>query len=82
MENIKQLINTMTSRSELDALIPMIYKRMDSLVENELTVGCQVYVVQNTKKTIGTVTEIKQTRAIVNLPKGKCSVPFSMLEVA
>ena len=82
MENIKAQINTMTSRSELEELIPLIYKRMESLVSKGLTIGCQVYVIQKPKKTLGVVKEIKQTRAIVDLPKGRCSVPLVMLEVA
>ena len=82
MENVKAEINAMTSRTELEAFIPLIRRRMESLVAVELTIGCQVYVVQKTKKTLGTVTKINKSRAVVELPQGSYRVPLSMLEVA
>lgn len=80
--NIKKQINEITSKSELDDLISFIKLRAQSLILSEIEVGMDVYVVQKTKKTLGTVTKINRTKAIVQLPEGKYSVPLSMLEVA
>ena len=47
-----------------------------------INVGDQVYVVQKTKRTLGTVEKVNIKKAIVNLPEGRYNVPLSMLEVA
>ena len=52
------------------------------MVLSEIAVGMEVYVVQKTKKTLGTVTKINRTKAVVELPNGSYRVPLSMLEVA
>lgn len=79
---IKRDINQITSKSELDDLVSFIKQRAQSLILNQIEVGMEVYVVQKTKRTLGTVTKINRTKAIVQLPEGKYSVPLSMLEVA
>lgn len=54
-----------------------------------LSVGQKVYVVQKTKKRLGTVTKINKTKAIVEMVVNPISgatapygVPFAMLEAA
>tara|TARA_R110000796_G_scaffold161348_2_gene278059 strand:+ start:501 stop:785 length:285 start_codon:yes stop_codon:yes gene_type:complete len=82
MTNIKTQINEITSKAELDDLISFIRLRTESLVLSEIAVGTKVYVVQKTKKTLGTVTKINRSKAVVELPQGSYRVPLSMLEVA
>ncbi len=82
MTSIKSLINEITSKAELDDLISFINHRAESLVLSKIAVGMEVFVVQKTKKTLGTVTKINRTKAVVELPNGKYRVPLSMLEVA
>jgi len=41
-----------------------------------------VFVVQKTKKTFGTIIEIKQKKAVVQMRGRHYRVPLSMLEVA
>ena len=81
MTNIKTQINEITSKAELNDLISFIKLRTESLVLSEIAVGTKVYVVQKTKKTLGTVTKINRTKAVVELPQGSYRVPLSMLEV-
>ena len=82
MTNIKTQINEITSKAELNDLISFIRLRIESLVLSEIAVGTKVYVVQKTKKTLGTVTKINRSKAVVELPQGSYRVPLSMLEVA
>tara|TARA_R100000935_G_scaffold56927_1_gene89633 strand:+ start:1804 stop:2052 length:249 start_codon:yes stop_codon:yes gene_type:complete len=82
MTNIKTQINKITSKEELDDLIYFIKLSIESLVLSEIDVGTKVYVVQKTKKTLGTVIKINRTKAVVELPNGSYRVPLSMLEVA
>ena len=82
MTNIKTQINEITSKAELNDLISFIRLRIESLVLSEIAVGTKVYVVQKTKKTLGTVTKINRSKAVVELPEGSYRVPLSMLEVA
>ena len=55
---------------------------LDALAKASFKAGDGVFVVQKTKKTFGTIIEIKQKKAIVKLPKGSYRVPLSMLEEA
>ena len=52
-------------------------------VKNELLVGTKVYIVQKTKKTLGTITKIMQSRCLVKMIKNNMTyrVPMAMLEV-
>ena len=56
------------------------YKASDTKLA--LFVGQKVYVVQKTKKTLGTINKINKTRCKVDLPQGRYLVPLSMIEVA
>ena len=48
--------------------------------KTSISIGDKVYVVQKTKKTLGTVTKINIKKAIVQLPQGSYNVPLSMIE--
>tara|TARA_Y100001970_G_scaffold292323_1_gene433169 strand:- start:7741 stop:8001 length:261 start_codon:yes stop_codon:yes gene_type:complete len=48
-----------------------------------ISVGSRVYVVQKTKRTLGTVEKVNVKKAIVEIDgKGRYNVPLSMLEAA
>jgi len=49
---------------------------------SQLRVGMDVYVVQKTKRELGTVTKINIKKAIVQIGSRSYRVPLSMLEVA
>lgn len=48
--------------------------------KTQLSVGDKVYVVQKTKKTLGTILKIKLKKAIVEMHGTRYNVPMSMLE--
>jgi hypothetical protein len=50
--------------------------------KTSLIEGCDVYVVQKTKRTLGKLLKIKRTRCSVEMEGSIYSVPMSMLEVA
>jgi|TARA_B100000035_G_C21013006_1_gene560514 hypothetical protein len=48
-----------------------------------ISVGSRVFVVQKTKRTLGTVEKVNVKKAIVDIDgKGRYNVPLAMLEVA
>ena len=48
-----------------------------------ISVGSRVFVVQKTKRTLGTVEKVNVKKAIVEIDgKGRYNVPLSMLEAA
>ena len=51
-------------------------------VKNEMKVGMNVNVVQNTKKTPGIITKIMNARCLVKIKDMTYRVPMSMLEAA
>ena len=53
---------------------------LDALAKASFKEGDSVFVVQKTKKTFGTILEIKQKKAIVQMRGKAYRVPFSMLE--
>ena len=55
---------------------------LDALAKSSFKVGDGVFVVQKTKKTFGTILEIKQKKAIIQMRGKSYRVPFSMLEQA
>ena len=55
---------------------------LDALAKSTFKVGDGVFVVQKTKKTFGTILEIKQKKAIIQMRGKQYRVPFSMLEEA
>ena len=70
------------SLTELNQVLDMVYDIKTLKAKSVLTVGANVFVVQKTKKTPGTVKKINQTRAIVTMMGRDYTVPFTMLEAA
>ena len=70
------------STTKLNGLITFIQGVKTNQVKRSIAVGDQVFVVQKTKRTLGTVEKIKVKKAIVNMPGGRYNVPLSMLELA
>lgn len=70
------------SNQDLDGLITFVRGTQTQQTKATINVGDQVYVVQKTKKTLGTVIAVKVKKALINLPKGRYNVPLSMIEVA
>ena len=70
------------STTELNGLITFIQGVKTNQVKRYIAVGDQVFVVQKTKRTLGTVEKIKVKKAIVNMPGGRYNVPLAMLELA
>jgi len=50
--------------------------------KSTLKVGMEVYVVQKTKRELGTITKINIKKAIVQIGSRSYRVPMSMLEAA
>jgi|TARA_B110000285_G_scaffold95962_1_gene109442 hypothetical protein len=77
-----ETLNKMTVAQLKDTkdMIDIIVKNK---VKNELLVGTKVYIVQKTKKTLGTITKIMQSRCLVKMIKNNMTyrVPMAMLEV-
>ena len=55
---------------------------LDALAKASFKAGDSVFVVQKTKKTFGTIIEIKQKKAIIQMRGSQYRVPLSMLEKA
>ena len=68
--------------TELNGLITFIQGVKTNQVKRSIAVGDSVFVVQKTKRTLGTVEKIKVKKAIVNMPGGRYNVPLAMLELA
>lgn len=71
------------SLTELNELSEYTHTIKARSAKDSIRVGSPVYVVQKTKRTLGTVTKVNIKKAIVQMNGGqKYSVPFSMLEAA
>jgi hypothetical protein len=68
--------------SELNGLVDFIRDVQVMNAKSSLKVGQQVYVVQKTKKELGTLIKIKQSRCTVEIGNRRYSVPMAMLEAA
>ena len=75
--------------SELTQVQGLIQEVKTMKAKSALTVGADVFVVQKTKKTPGTVVKINKTRALVDMVRSPITgetatyqVPFTMLEAA
>ena len=68
--------------SELNGLVDFIRDVQVMNAKSSLKVGQQVYVVQKTKKELGTLIKIKQSRCTVEIGNRRYSVPMVMLEAA
>jgi len=80
-ESIKKEIIGM-DLSELNGLIDFIRDVQVMNAKSSLKEGQKVYVVQKTKKELGTLLKIKQKRCTVEIGNRRYSVPMSMLEAA
>ena len=80
-ESIRKEIMSM-DLSELNSLIDFIRDVQNMNAKSSLIEGAQVYVVQKTKKTLGTVLKIKIKKAVVEMNGTRYNVPLSMLEAA
>jgi hypothetical protein len=78
---IKEL-KSLDSLADLNAVSSLVGELKTLLGKNTIVAGSKVYVVQKTKKTLGTVVKVKIKRATVDLPNGRYSVPLGMLEAA
>ena len=68
--------------SELNSLIDFIRDVQVMNAKSSLKEGQKVYVVQKTKKELGTLIKIKQSRCTVEIGNRRYSVPMAMLEAA
>ena len=68
--------------SELNSLIDFIRDVQVMNAKSSLKEGQKVYVVQKTKKELGTLLKIKQKRCTVEIGNRRYSVPMAMLEAA
>ena len=80
-ESIKKEIIGM-DLSELNGLIDFIRDVQVMNAKSSLKEGQKVYVVQKTKKELGTLLKIKQKRCTVEIGNRRYSVPMAMLEAA
>ena len=82
---IKEL-SKLGSVSELNEVISFSKSVVEGKTKAALQVGQKVYVVQKTKRTLGTITKIAIKKAVVELPTDNglqlYRVPLSMLEAA
>lgn len=75
-------LKSLSSLAELNAVSSLVKDLKTELGKKTIVAGAKVYVVQSTKKTLGTVVKVKIKRATVDLPQGRYSVPLGMLEAA
>ena len=75
-------LKALSSLAELNAVSSLVNDLKTQLGKATIVAGAKVYVVQKTKKTLGTVVKVKIKRATVDLPEGRYSVPLGMLEAA
>lgn len=83
LQEIKLAIrNGNFSLSELNELSAYINTIKTRSAKDSISVGDKVFVVQKTKRTLGTVVKVNIKKAIVTLPEGRYNVPLSMIEAA
>lgn len=82
--NLKKEIMSM-SLAELNALSSFVNEVKVLNAKSTLTVGMKVYIVQKTKKTLGTITKVNQKKCLVKTDSAigtVYTVPMQMLEAA
>jgi len=82
--NLKKEIMSM-SLAELNALSNFVNEVKVLNAKSTLTVGMKVYIVQKTKKTLGTITKVNQKKCLVKTDSAigtVYTVPMQMLEAA
>lgn len=69
-------------KADIDHLIDQL--RQYKVVNNKATlyVGQEIYVVQRTKRTLGTIIKVNKTRCRVSMNNATYMVPMSMIEAA
>ena len=83
LDQIKRTIrNGEFNLDELNSINAFVNSVKVSQAKSSIQVGDKVYVVQKTKRTLGTVDKINIKKAIVIMPQGRYNVPLSMLEIA
>ena len=83
MSEIKQAVMRGNfSTSELQSLMSYTRTVQETQTKATLNVGDDVWVVQKTKRTAGTITKVNVKRAIVNMQGRSYNVPLSMIEAA
>ena len=71
------------SLAELNSIADIVGEAKVLGAKATIEAGSRVYVVQKTKRTLGTVEKVNIKKAIVEIDgKGRYNVPLSMLEVA
>jgi|TARA_R110000796_G_scaffold106353_1_gene216752 hypothetical protein len=81
LDQIKRTIrNGEFNLDELNSINAFVNSVKVSQAKSSIQVGDKVYVVQKTKRTLGTVDKINIKKAIVIMPQGRYNVPLSMLE--
>jgi hypothetical protein len=81
-QSLKTKITSLSSLAELNEVIALCNEVKKLNAKTSLVEGAKVYVVQKTKRTLGTLIKVKISRATVELPEGRYSVPLTMLEAA
>ena len=82
MNLIKNKIRKLDNLSDLNELSSFINDCKVMLGRATLSVGDEVYVVQKTKKTPGTIVKVNRTRCVVMMNCKRYNVPNSMLVAA
>ena len=80
-ESMRKEIMSM-NLSELNNLTDFIRDVQVMTAKSTLKVGMDVYIVQKTKRELGTITKIKINKCQVDIKGRLYSVPMSMLEAA
>jgi len=80
-ESIRKEIMGM-NLSELNNLTEFVRDVQVMTAKSTLKVGMDVYIVQKTKRELGTLIKIKQSRCTVEIGNRRYSVPMVMLEAA
>ncbi len=83
LDQIKKSIrNGEFNLNELNSINAFVNSIKVSQAKSSIGIGDKVYVVQKTKRTLGTVAKVNIKKAIVEMPQGRYNVPLSMLELA
>ena len=65
------IMNGGFSLTQLNGLVSFIHQVQVLAAKSSIAVGDEVYLVQKTKRTLGTVIKVNTKKAIVKLPQGK-----------
>ena len=83
LNNMETIVNNNDlDKADIDGLIDQL--REYKVVNNKATlyVGQEIYVVQRTKRTLGTIIKVNKTRCRVDMNNSTYMVPMSMIEAA